>query len=517
MSRPRQYATAAAAALLSACTMGPRYRRPALQTPGEFLSLPRNHAMAPLSEPQATAADLSRWWTQLHDPTLDSLVQHALSGNLNLKTAVLRVREAREQEIIARSGYYPSVALSGNALRLYSKSNPFASLGGNGSSGNGSSGQQGGSGSSSSSTTANLYALGFEASWEADLFGVNRRTVEAAHATAQAQVWQLADAEVSLTAEVANDYLTLRATQTRIAILLDSIKHQEEELVIVAARARTGFVTELDVNQQRTQLAATRALLPPLEAQEAAMIHALGVLLGEEPGALQEQLAQAAPVPNVPTTLPVGIPADLLRRRPDVRRAERQLAAATADIGVAVANLFPRINLLALPTLATTAGGALFNARSFSYITAGTVSWPLFEGSKLEANVRISKDRRQEAYLDYQQVVLGAIQDAEDALTRYEAEQRRLLALREEQAAARSSLHIAEEQYKAGLVTFINVLTATSALLDAQDQVAQSEQALAQDLVSVYTALGGGWSLDATPSTATPAHPVATRSDSGRR
>lgn len=490
MSLPQRSATTVAlATLLSACTVGPSYRRPVLHTPGEFDSLPPERAAAPLSEPQATAADLSRWWTQLHDATLDSLVQHALAANLDLQAATLRVREAREQEVIAASAYYPGVALTGNAARLYFKSNPFAALGGGGSA----SGQPS---SGSSSTTANVYALGFDASWEADLFGGTRRSVEAARASTQAQVWQLADAEVSLTAEVANDYLTLRAAQARIAILRDSIKHQEELLVIVAARARTGFVTELDVNQQRTQLAATKALLPTLEAEENAMIHALGVLLGEEPGALMEELAKSAPLPSVPTTLPVGIPADLLRRRPDVRRAERQLAAATADIGVAVANLFPKVNLLALPTLATAAGGQLFTSRSFGYVTAGSITWPLFEGSKLLANVRISKARREEAYLAYRQAVLAAMQDAEDALTRYDAEQRRLIALRESQTAAASSLHIAEEQYRAGLVTFINVLTATSALLSAQDAVAQSEQALAQDLVSVYKALGGGWSTD---------------------
>jgi NodT family efflux transporter outer membrane factor (OMF) lipoprotein len=466
--------------------VGPRYEEPQLHTPEQYQSLPKERAATPLSEPRASPADLSMWWTQLRDPQLDRLVQHALSDNLDLQAASLRVREAREQEVIAGAAYYPSVALSGAAARFYFQSNPVAALGGSGNYG-----QSGSSGSRS--LTDNLYFLGFDASWEADLFGGTRRSVEAARASTQASLWQLADAEVSLTAEVANAYLSLRATQARIAILNDSIRHQQEQLVIVEARARTGFVTELDVNQQRTQLAATQALLPTLEAEEAAMIHALGVLLGEDPGALAQELAGTARLPSVPTNLPVGIPADLLRRRPDVRRAERQLAAATANIGVAVANYFPKVNLLALPALAGSTPGDLFSSHGFGYITAAAITWPLFEGSKLRANVRVSKERRAEAYLAYRQAVLSAMQEAEDALARYSAEQRRLLALEESQTAAASSLHISQEQYKAGLVTFINVLTASSALLNEQDQVAQSEQALAQDLVSVYKALGGGW------------------------
>lgn len=458
-----------------------------MHTPAQFQRLPQDRKAVPLSQPTATEADLRRWWTQLRDPQLDALEQRALASNLTLQITRLRVREAREQELIARSAYYPSVALSGNAAHLYFRSNPFAGLGG-GQSNNEQTG----------STTANLYALGFDASWETDLFGGTRRNVEAARATRQAADWQLADAQVTLTAELANAYLLLRSIQARLAILQESIGRQQEELTITAARARFGFVTELDVNQQRTQLAATQAQLPSLEAQEAAAVHALSVLLGEEPEQLLEELSRRAPLPTVPATLPVGIPADLLRRRPDVRQAERELAAANAQIGVAVANLFPKLNLLALPTLAATTPGDLFSTKGLSTISAAAITWPLFEGEQLRATVRIRKEQRQEAYLSYQQTVLVALQDAEDALSRYAAEQRRLQSLRESEKAARAALHIAEEQYRAGLVPFINVLNAQAALLSAQDQVAQSEQALAQNLVSVYKALGGGWSPETT-------------------
>jgi NodT family efflux transporter outer membrane factor (OMF) lipoprotein len=284
--------------------------------------------------------------------------------------------------------------------------------------------------------------------------------------------------------------------QTRIALLKDSIGQEEEQLTIVAARARFGFVTELDVNQQRTQLAAANAQLPPLEAEQAAQIHALAVLLGREPEDLAAELGRAGPLPAVPTSLPVGLPAQLLRRRPDVREAERQLAAATAQIGVAVAKLFPSVDLLALPALATPIAGDLFTGRALGFIGLGMINWPVFEGSQLRASVRVKKEQREEAYLAYQKAVLVALQEAEDALARYSAEQRRLQSLRDSKTAAASSLHIAQEQYRAGLVTFINVLNAQTAVLTAQDQVAQSEQALAEDLVAVYKALGGGWGAD---------------------
>lgn len=482
---------------LQGCTVGPPYEHPALHTPTQYQELHPDRVSSPLSQPTASTADLTRWWSQFHDAQLDALVQQALRSNLDLRAARVRVREAREQEIIARSAYFPSVALSGSAAHVWLNSNPLAGIGGGPSSG----------GNNSFST--NLYALGFDARWEPDLFGGTRRSVEAARASGEATDWQLADTQVSLTAEVARDYVALRALQTRMAILKDSIGHQQEQLTIADARARFGFVTELDVNQQRTQLEATKAQLPSLQAEESAQIHALAVLLGREPEELSEELRRAGPLPMVPANLPVGLPGDLLRRRPDIRAAERRLAAANAQIGVAVSKLYPSVNLLALPTMASSMPGDLFSSNGLGYIAAGMINWPIFEGSQLRANVRIKKEQREESYLQYQKAVLAALQETEDDLGRYSAEQRRLESLRQSRAAAASSLHIAEEQYRAGLVTFINVLDAQAALLTAQDDVAQSEQALAEDWVALYKALGGGWtpepSAPDTPDTSAPA------------
>ena len=322
---------------------------------------------------------------------------------------------------------------------------------------------------------------------------------EAAKANTEAALWQLRDAQVSLSAEVASGYLALRTAQTRSAIIQQSVHHQTELLDLATARARAGLVTELDVNQQRTQLAATAAQLPGLEAEQRARVHALGVLLGLEPETLRMELSTAAAPPLVPAALPIGLPSELLRRRPDVRHAERQLAAATADVGVAVASLYPKFNLIGAVTQASSSAGNLLSGRSFTDVGLGMISWPLFQGGRLRANVRVSEEQQNQAYLVYRKSVLSALQDGEDALARYTSEQRRLVSLRESQRAAASSAHIAEQQYRAGLVTFINVLTATTTWLSAEDQVQQSDEALAQDLVSLYKALGGGWEDEAAP------------------
>jgi NodT family efflux transporter outer membrane factor (OMF) lipoprotein len=468
-----------------------------MAVPDSYEAVRSAREAAPLSQPLPSQADLSQWWQQFRDPKLDELITRALKSNLDLQSAASRIRQAREQEIIAGASRLPSVSATGLAARLHTNSNPLAALSG-GQSGSQSGGSQSGSGASSASSgstaaTLDLYSVGFDATWEADIFGGVRRGIEAARANTEAATWQMRDAQVSLSAEVANEYLALRTTQSRLSIVEQAARHQQELLELAGARARTGFVTELDVNQQRAQLAATTAEIPTLQAQERAQVHALGVLLGQEPDALVGELASESAVPAVPTQLPVGLPSELLRRRPDVRRAERELAAATAEVGVAVANLYPKFNLLGAVSLAAPTPGKVFEASSFGNLAAGMISWPVFQGGRVRANVHASEEQRNQAYLAYRKAVLSALEDAEDSLARYTAEQRRLVSLRDSLAAAASSRHIAEEQYRAGTVTFINVLTATTSELTAQDQLAQSTQALAQDLVSLYKALGGGW------------------------
>jgi len=464
------------------CTVGPTYRTPTVATPRSYADLPTTSSEAPLSIPSPSQGDLGQWWLQFHDPELDRLVARALQANLDLQSAASRIRQGREQEIVAGSALVPHIGSSATAMHLHSNSNPLAGL-------SGASGSSGGN----SSLGLTLYSLGFDASWELDLFGQTRRAVQAARATTEASLWQMRDAEVSLTAEVANDYIQLRATQARTRIARDSIASEEGLLNLARARARVGLVTELDVNQQLAQLASTRAELPTLAAEEKALMHALAVLLAQQPQALEQELSHVGAVPAVPTSLPAGLPSDLLRRRPDVRAAERRLAAATAEEGVAVAALYPRFDLLGLGAFAGSSVSGLVSANHFSALGLGLIDWPLFDGGKRRATVRAQREARTQSYLAYRQSVLAALQDVEDALARYTSDQQRLLALRQEQAAAASSLVIAQAQYRTGLVTFINVLQASATDLSARDQVERSTQALAQDLVSLYKALGGGW------------------------
>ena len=480
----RAAAAAGLAALAASCTVGPDYKEPKAAMPPAFQEASTAPAQVPLSRTTPREADLSRWWTRFDDPQLDDLIRRALEGNLDLQSVASRIRQAREQEIIAGAAGLPSISANALDARFHSNSNPLVGLGGPAAAG------------MPSTTNLHLYSAGFDASWELDVFGGVRRGVEAARANTEAAEWQLRDGEVSLTAEVANDYLALRAAQERLAIVRNELRRQQDTLTLTQGRARTGFVTELDVNQQRTQVDATAAELPLLDAQIRAMENALHVLLGEQPEAATDFEA-AAPLPAVPTELPAGLPSDLLRRRPDIRAAERRLAGATANVGVAVADLYPKFNLLGALSFAANAFrglGGLFTAKNFSTLGAGQISWPVFEGGKLEANVRASKEQAKQAYLAYRKSVLTALQDCEDSLVRYAAEQRRLGSLRRSAASARSSERIALQQYRQGLVPFINVLATETTLLNAQDEVVQSRQALAQDLVAVYKALGGGWS-----------------------
>jgi multidrug efflux system outer membrane protein len=409
---------------------------------------------------------------------LASLIQRAMQSNLDLQSAALRIKQARAQQVIAGADLLPRVNTSGVGAHIHSNSNPFT-------------------GDSAAGTDTKLFALGFDASWELDLFGRTRRTIEAAHASADAAVWQLRDAEVSLSAEVAVDYLTLCTTQARIQILQSAIERQRSSLDITEARRKVGFVTELDVNQQRAQLASSIAQLAPLQAQARAMTHSIAVLLGQQPEALYAELDAPVTLPAAPPNLPTGLPSDLLRRRPDVRQAERSLAAATAQVGVAVANLYPSFNLIGAANFASESIGHLLDSDNFSHVGAGLIRWPIFQGGKGRASVDVREAQRDQAYLAYQKSVLQALQDAEDALVRYSSTQRQLTALMDAEQAARSSLDIAKSQYQVGMTPFIQVLTAETTLLDTQDQLAQSRMALDQNLVSVYKALGGGWKVAA--------------------
>ena len=481
MARARLLALLALCLLPGACAVGPNYHAPDMHVPERF---PESASVR--TEPDV---DLSQWWQRFDDPELQSLVTRSLDSNLDLQTAASRIRQARAQEAIAGSAELPSVTATGAGVYMRSRSNPLGALaGGGGGGGSGSNGAQ-----SDGAHTTKIFSAGFDALWELDVFGGTRRGIEAAHAAADASTWKFRDAQVSLSAEVAIDYLSLCATRTRLRIARDAVQRQQDALDLLDARRRSGLITELDVNQQRAQLATTRAELPALEAEARAMTHALGVLLARDPESLVAEVAQAERLPDVPATLPAGLPSDLLRRRPDVRAAERTLAAATAEIGVAVSDLYPKFNLLGIASFTNDSPDSLLSTNRLNRIGVGLVRWPLLQGGRTRAQIRISEEQRQQAYLAYQKSVLAAVRDADDAIARFDAGQARLETLREAETAAASSLDIARAQASNGLVPYLNVLYAETTLLDVQNQIAQSRLALAQSMVSLFKALGGGW------------------------
>ncbi len=482
-------ALCAVVALLAGCTVGPDYRRPQIATPPSF-SEAGTAKTDPLSRPVPAAADLSRWWLQFDDPLLNWLVDQALAQNLNLQAATARLRQAREAEIVARSAGLPQASTSATVARLNdnASASPLSAILG--------SGGAGGSGFRAPSHL-DLYAADFDATWEIDIFGGVRRSREQARANTQAALWQRRDGEVSLTAEVANAYLTLRELQQQIRIAQGEAQAQAANFTIVKQQAQTGFVTRLNINQQDAQVQATIAEIPQLQAQARAQVHALAVLLAMAPDALDSRLSPDSPLPSVPAELPIGLPSDLLLRRPDVRQAERQLASATAAIGVQVASLYPRFNIRAIgPAFASTTTAGLFDPDRAASLGYGMIQWPVFQGGRIRANIRSARAQADAAYLNYRQTILGALRNVEDVLARYQADQQRIVALRRSVASAENSQTIAEQQFQVGLVTFLNVLQAQATVLNARNQMVQADGQLAQDLTSLYTALGGGWSAD---------------------
>lgn len=513
MTRSRPLLSAVALVALAGCTVGPTYHRPDLPASPGWSEKAGGQPGVTLSTVTDRTVPLDRWWTQFHDPVLDDLVRRALADNLTLAQARARVRQAREQVATARAAQLPQLSGSTTAARIDTQSRNLSGLtsGGSGSSGAGAAGAAmgaAGSAAASSISTPNrleAFQLGLMASWELDLFGGVRRQVEGAQAQAEAQEWSARDTQVSVVSEVANAYLQLRTAQSRGQVLRADLARQQDLFKIIGDRFRTGFVTNLDVDQQRVQLANTQSQIPQVDAQADAQAHALATLLGLTPEALYPELGQAKPLPPVPPEVPAGLPSDLLRRRPDIRASERQLAAASAQIGSAVAAQFPTINLTLLPSWSRIGIADMFQPASRDLISLAQGSVPLFEGGRLRAGVRQARAAYDQAFAAYKQTALQALQDVEDAIVRYQADQRRWTALTgAHEAAVRAEL-IARQQYGVGLMDYTNVLNAQGSLNQIEDQLTQTDSALALDVVALYRALGGGW--DDTATAASPAAP----------
>lgn len=452
------------ALLFPACTaVGPSYKAPATQMPAHWVEKSDN-----ISEQAGT--DLAAWWVRFKDPVLNALIQQAIVSNQDLAIAETHIHEAREQRILAAAGGYPDLTATGAYTSIHEGKN--SSLG---------------------KIDQDLFQAGFDANWELDIFGGNRRAREAAEASVAASVENKRDVLVSLVAEVARNYVELRGGQQRLAITRENISLQKQVVDMVQRRFKVGFGSELEVVQARTQLALTRSQVPVLQELINRSMHQLSLLLGKTPETVLPELVGAGDIPASPRHIPVTLPSTLLRQRPDIRRAERQLAAATAEIGVSTAELFPRFSLSALIGLESVGLSKLVSSGSKFWSAGPTVQWSLFDAGKARAGVEISKSRRDRAQKVYEKTVLAALVEVENALGAYSREQESFEILQTAVDAARRAAEISKSQYSLGFVAFLNVLQTEQAFYRSQDQLVQSKARLALDMVALYKALGGGW------------------------
>lgn len=490
---------------LGACTVGPDYHRPTVTLPPHYDGSPTGTAHKAAGKDQ-----LAQWWQSFHDPVLNDLVTTALKQNLDIRIARARITEARYQEMLAGAQLLPNIGASANASHIhFSKNSGFSSLAklfsGSGSS------QSGGIALPGSAITT--YSAGFDASWEIDLFGGKRRAEEAATANVGAAVWSARDAQVSMVAEVAGDYFKLRASQRREQFLRQGLAQERAILKIIDDTASVGLVPGTKSLQIKSQIENDVAQLSNLKAQQRVLIHALAVLLAKPSSQLPPALTK---IPSrhadVPPAIPPGLPSSLLRRRPDIRTAERQLAAATARIGVATAHLYPNFSLTGVGELISTALSNLFTSNSIQGVATGAVHFPLLDFGRGKDRVGSARAVAQEAYLNYQKTVIGALRDVDDALVRYRSTKDRRRAMAQRVADARQQLKAAKASYASGLVNHTAVDKAQISLLEARDQQVQSAALQREALISLYMALGGGWQDEAGTNSAAagagdPGHP----------
>lgn len=437
----------------------------------------------------------SNWWQSFGDPVLSGLVVRAAHSNLDVRGAVARLAESRAQFRVTGADRYPK--LNGDASYTRERLSPNGVIGLVGGGGSGSSGSQAAPPASSLGSTKippfDLWQHGFDASWELDLWGRVRRTTENAEASAEAQAEARRDTLLSTVAEVARDYLQLRGTQETLRITRDSLKSQQRSVALTAERAQRGFSSDLDEQQARSEAESTAAQIPQLEQQEAQSINALGLLVGEYPRALRAELAQPRGVPTAPPRVPVGLPSQLVARRPDVRQANAQLHAATASVGAAEADFFPRVTLSGNFDIQAVQFSGLGNLANNTYSVGPSVSIPILQGDRLRGTLELRKAQLEETAATYEKTVLSAFRDVDDALTAFDAEQRRRNRLDAQVVASRRALDLANQRYRGGFTDYLSVLTTQRTLLANEQARADSAVTIATNLVSLYKALGGGW------------------------
>jgi outer membrane protein, multidrug efflux system len=473
------------ASLAAGCEVGPNYTTPKLAVvPPAFSQATTRPTTQPTDAQLAaepTPDQLRTWWQTFHDPELNRLIDRAVVANPTLLAAVQSVRQARAQLGIASEGLLPTLTAEGS----YDHSRTSGNLGPAATPVTG----------GHRSLESDLYEVGFDSSWELDIWGGVRRGTEAAQASLDVAIEDRREVLITLLGEVATDYVQLRGLQRQVAITKENIATQEQTLQLIQSQNRAGLVADLDVTQQEAQVMTTKATLPNLEAQIHQTIHQLSILLALEPGALEDELEPVAPIPLGPWHVPPGLPADLLRRRPDIRQAERQLAADSAQIGVATAELFPTVILTGSLGYESDQLHQLFNLHSREFSIGPSVSWPIFDAGAIKFNIEAQSDVYQKDYYNYELAVLTGLQEVDDALIGYAKEQDTSTELEQAVAADRKAVEMTQALFRNGLDTFLDVLTAQNTLLAGEQSLTLSQQAVGTDLVELYKALGGGWDV----------------------
>jgi NodT family efflux transporter outer membrane factor (OMF) lipoprotein len=423
---------------------------------------------APAPQP-ADAERLARWWETFDDEQLAALVRRAIAGNRDVRTAISRVREARATLRSTRTQLRPSADATGSARA--SGTGSEAGIGG----------------------TTQSYSLGVDASWELDVFGGIRSTADAARATADARDADLQDVLIGLTADVALNYIDIRSLQRRLEISRSNVSLQQETLELTQFRAQAGLATDLDVQQALSNVESTRAQIASLESQLGQSIHAIAILLGQPPAELNAEFTVVGPIPEAPIEATLGVPADALRRRPDVRSAERQLAAQAAQVNAARADLHPSFRLAGSIGLESLSIARLLVPGAGFWSARPSASTRLFDRRQLRENLVVQNERQEQAARSYETAVLRALQDVEDSLIALAQEQVRRGHLVAATSAAQQAADLSLQLYTAGLRDFRDVLDAQRSLLTLQDSLASSGAAVSSDLVRLFKALGGGW------------------------
>jgi NodT family efflux transporter outer membrane factor (OMF) lipoprotein len=450
--------------MIPGCTVGPNYQPPDPQLPAAWAPPATTQPTTAPSMTVAEPTDIGAWWKNFNDPVLDRLIQEAIESNLDLRQAQTRIQQARASRRVTASGLWPSVDSSAGYRR-----------------------------SGTGDRSSDLYQAGLDASWEIDVFGGTRRSVESADASIQAAVEDLRDVLVTLTSEVALNYIDLRGLQRQIEIARRNLVIQRHSYDLTRQRNIAGFVSALDTANAEASVASTESQIPLLESAVRQTIYNISVLLGKYPTAMLEELSPIREIPAPPSVVPVGLPSELLRRRPDIRRAEANLHAATANVGVAVSDLYPRFFINGSAGTSGDRVRSLFDWNSVTYSIGPNVSWPIFTAGRVRAGIAVQEAVRAQSLLAYEQAILIALSDVESSLVAYQKEQEHHAALETAVTANRRAVDLSTQLYTAGNTDFLNVLTAQRSLYATEDALVQSDRTIATNLISLYKALGGGW------------------------